>query len=85
MLCVPSWADNERTGDRWAIANKLASMELWLESHAGTRDDEAVLFLDPDMVFLEPVQKVKIDEYSLQGLTSRLNPRHLAYPLQGRR
>ena len=56
VLCLPSWAENEATGDFWPIANKPASMKLWLESDSCARDADVILFLDPDMVFLEPVE-----------------------------
>ena len=56
VLCLPNWADPEPDGARWMIANKPASMALWLESLPASQDDAPVLFLDPDMIFLAPVE-----------------------------
>lgn len=55
VLCMPSWMQDDETGDRWPIANKPWSMKLWLESGA-VGDDDVVLFVDPDMVFLSRVE-----------------------------
>ncbi len=56
VVRMPCWMVNERTGDRWGIANKPASMRRWLVRDALVRDDDVVLFLDPDMVFVDRVE-----------------------------
>lgn len=56
VVCMPCWMENEETGDRWGIANKPASMKLWLEADRSVRDEDVVLFVDPDMVFLSRVE-----------------------------
>jgi len=56
VVRMPCWMVDERTGDRWGIANKPASMRRWLQRSEDLRDDDVVLFLDPDMVFVDRVE-----------------------------
>lgn len=56
VIQMGSWMTNEKTGDFWGIANKLNSTKQWLDTYPNLKDEEAVLFLDPDMVFIKPVR-----------------------------
>lgn len=55
VVRMRSWITNETTGDFWGIANKLNSTREWLYTYPNLTDDEPVLFLDPDMIFIKPV------------------------------
>lgn len=56
VIKMRSWMKNEKTGDSWGIANKFNSIKEWLFTYPNLKDEEAVLFLDPDMIFIKPVR-----------------------------
>ena len=56
VIKMRSWMTNEITDDFWGIANKLNSTKEWLYTYPNLNDDDAVLFLDPDMIFIKPVR-----------------------------
>ncbi len=58
VVRFPSFMRNPRTDDFWGIANKINTMPLWLASDRSLAEDDVVLFLDPDMVFVERIDLV---------------------------
>ena len=52
VIPLPSYMKNQHTGDFWGIANKLGSLKSWIDNQ---EVEGSVLFLDPDMVFIKPI------------------------------
>lgn len=52
VIQLPSYMKNPKTGDFWGIANKLGSLDAWIGEQ---KEEGSVLFLDPDMVFIQTV------------------------------
>jgi hypothetical protein len=69
IINLPDWADkwkNENNNDWWGgIPNKYKSVE-WLCNNNYFKDDDKLLFLDPDMVFKTPID-VDIDNNQVIG------------------
>jgi len=69
IINLPDWADkwkNENNNDWWGgIPNKYKSVE-WLCNNNYFKDDDKLLFLDPDMIFKTPID-VDIDNNQVIG------------------
>ncbi len=52
VVQLPSYMRNADSGDFWGIANKIESLRTWI---ADESIEGSILFLDPDMVFIEPI------------------------------
>lgn len=63
VVQLPSYMKNPVTGDFWGIANKIMSLKAWI---ADESLDGSVLFLDPDMIFVSPVD-ISVSEGQVIG------------------
>ena len=67
-LKYPDWMKDIKFpgGGFYAPANKYYSMKKWVETYPNLKDNQTVLFLDPDMVFINPI-KIDIKKGELWG------------------
>lgn len=63
VVALPSYMKNEQTGDFWGIANKMMSLKTWI---ADETIDGSILFLDPDMLFISPID-LNVEEGQIIG------------------
>lgn len=51
------WTEYTNNLDKdYGIANKTESLKYWLSNYPGLKDTDVVLLIDPDMVFLKPIE-----------------------------
>lgn len=66
---LPNWAQkwrDENDGDNWGgIPNKYNAIK-WMTENMSLNDDDVLLFMDPDMIFTEPVS-VKLEVNQIIG------------------
>lgn len=55
-LKYPNWMIKWPDGGWYGPRNKPFSIQYWVNNYPNLKNDETVLFLDPDMVFLKPMK-----------------------------